>query len=438
MKRWLILLCVLGSFSFAEMITLKDGTVLHGVISQYTEESFVLKTFDNREFTVYWSFLHQINRDELQQKLGLATKTPQVELVKGVVMYLRNGATLRGRVVSKGDLVVVKTKNGNISVPRNNIVKVEKAKVPITDVYSVSEIYKKVEGRYDFDNADEQWKLANYLVAIGAVEQAKKHFDRAQELSPEYAEKSQALAGEFDKFSEQQEEQKIYRKYQLYLRAGRYKDAKEVLKELGTYKTEEEIAEYIKKIDEKEATYYTKNVASLFFSKISSQITSLSLDRKITIDEAKEKLLGDVYDQALKDVATKYSLSEAQVTSYIEKREKRNLSNHNFGRGTFVVGLGRDTSKVENFAKVKALAQSQGRRVVSQKISAEDWWKKESSSQKREWLHGFFWLNKLQIQKEQWKICPQCRAQGFVKSGRRNVSCPRCQGVKFERVVFVH
>lgn len=419
------------------MITLKDGSVLHGVISQYTEESFVLKTFDNREFTIYWNLLHETNREEVQQKLGLTTKVLKVELVKGVVMYLRNGATLRGRVVSKGDLVVVKTKNGNISVPRNNIVKVEKAKIQITDVYSVSEIYEKIEKRYDFDNAEQQWKLANYLVAIGAVEQAKKHFERAQELSPEYAEKSDALAGEFDKFSEQQEEQKIYRKYQLYLRAGRYKDAKEVLKELGTYKTEEEINEYVKKIDEKQAVYYTKNIAPLFFSKISSGITSLSLDRKITIDEAKEKLLGDVHDEALKDIAKKYSLSEAQVAAYLEKRDKRNFDSYSFGRGTFVVGLGRDTEKVENFSKVQALAQAQGRRVTSQKISAEDWWKKESSSQKREWLHGFFWLNKLQVEKEQWKICPQCRAQGFIKSGRRNVSCPRCQGVKFERVVFV-
>ena len=419
------------------MITLKDGSVLHGVISQYTEESFVLKTFDNREFTIYWNLLHETNRDEVQQKLGLTTKVLKVELVKGVVMYLRNGATLRGRVLSKGDLVVVKTKNGNISVPRNNIVKVEKAKIEITDVYSVSEIYEKIENRYDFDDAEQQWRLANYLVAIGAVEQAKKHFERAQELSPEYAEKSDALAGEFDKFSEQQEEQKIYRKYQLYLRAGRYNDAKEVLKELGTYKTEEQINEYVKKIDEKQAVYYTKNIAPLFFSKISSGITSLSLDRKITIDEAKEKLLGNVYEEALKDVGEKYSLSEVQVAAYLEKRDKRNFDSYNLGRGTFVVGLGRDTEKVENFAKVQALAQAQGRRVTSQKISAEDWWKKESSSQKREWLHGFFWLNKLQVEKEQWKICPQCRGQGFIPSGRRNVSCPRCQGVKFERVVFV-
>ena len=175
----------------------------------------------------------------------------------------------------------------------------------------------------------------------------------------------------------------------------------------------------------------------MFFSKISSGITSLSLDRKITIDEAKEKLLGEVYDQTLKDIAEKYSLSEAQVTAYLEKRDKRNFDSYSLGRGTFVVGLGRDTEKVENFSKIQALAQAQGRRVTSQKISAEDWWKKESSSQKREWLHGFFWLNKLQVEKEQWKICPQCRAQGFIKSGRRNVSCPRCQGVKFERVVFV-
>ncbi|WP_372368060.1 hypothetical protein [Candidatus Uabimicrobium sp. HlEnr_7] len=437
MIKWLFLLYIVGTFTFAEIITLKDGTVLHGVVLQYSEEDFILKTFDKKEFTIKWAFLHKINKQKLQKKLGLATDTPKISLTKGVVLYLRNGATLKGRLLSKGSSITVKTKNGDISVPRNNVLNIEKQKIEITDVYSINEIYSREQKKYNFDDADEQWKLANFLVAVGAVEQAKKHFERAQELSPDYAEKSKDLAGTFDKFSEEQAEQKAYRKYQLYLRAGRYGDARSALEELRAYKTKEEIDDYLKRISQSEQSYYKKSIAPLFFRRISSEITSLSLDRKSTLEVVKEKLLNETYSKIMKEIAEKYAVSETEVENFLQKRGKDNLERYNFGRGTFVVGLGRDTERVENFDKIQSFFKARRVAVSSQKISEEDWWKKESSSQKREWLHAFFYLNKLQIEKEQWKICPQCAAKGFVKSGRRNLLCPSCQGVKFERVVAV-
>lgn len=205
---FLFLFLLLTSYTHAILIWLKDGSVIQCEIIDTKGEMVIVKRLDNGgTLEIPFRAIQEKCRYQILKKLGLVSDPKVLLKIPGVRIYLKTGGIVVGRFLKKkGRYIMIRNRSGVVPVPRSNILKKEKFEVPINKIYRAEELYKEVSSNYDLKNANDNYKLAKFLLKLKEYEKAKFHFEKAKELRPALAQridpvlnKINALAKEFEK-----------------------------------------------------------------------------------------------------------------------------------------------------------------------------------------------------------------------------------------------
>ncbi len=111
---------------------------------------------------------------------GLILTLAAVSLASADEILLMSGGKLSGVAREEGDNVIVETGYGTVTVPRDQVLSIDKTK------RSVVEDYKLREAEVDFQNADNVWTLAQWARDNGLPRQSKTLMQKVVALNPQH------------------------------------------------------------------------------------------------------------------------------------------------------------------------------------------------------------------------------------------------------------
>lgn len=324
----------------ATLLWLKNYALLHGEILEYQDEKIIFKRWDNQGILeIPWHSLHPLSLESIQKKLGIVPEKSSEDMMSGVQVYLRNGGTILGILQEeKSGYLLIKNKNGNIPVPLSNILKKQDIVVSMAEIYKPEEIYQKFSQEYDLKTAKGNLDLAKALLRMENQVKARIHFDKAKTLQPDLSDQIQTLLMDVEKKASQSKQKKNMQHFHIYCSTNRYKKAFEILQELKNTIEENEWKKIWEETLEKQKEYFKLEITSLWMQKVSQKTGKMAYNRKISFQEAREYVFLAMPKEILTELSQELEITEQEVQSYFEMRNKNNLYSFSYHSGTFIVG----------------------------------------------------------------------------------------------------
>ncbi len=425
---------------FGLWITLSNGTVLYGEIVEHNDNKLVLQRLDTFGIVeIPWTALHPIQRQQLQQKLGLIlAKTEVSQTIPGIVLYLRTGSSIMGEEVErKGIYVVVRNKTGIFSIELQHILKEEAREIPVTDIYRMSEVYGEMSKRYKLEKADGHWQFGQWLMQIEDFEHAQIHLQRAKTLDTSLSSNVNVLLDRIQKRTQEIQQKKLMQKFQLYRNSKHYDQALAALDQLKSVLEPSQWQQYREETLSQQSEYLRQTISQEWVQQAQQKIGALALNRKLTLQQAQQFILQKLDALILAELAKIFGMEQAKIQEYWEKREKSAKYRFSYGDGTFIVGL-QGQEPEENAGSVEWEPPNISKQLLRQSTlsNSEEWWQAASSSMRKEWLLAYYSENRLTVAQQELKTCPSCSGRGTQISSSKIIVCPACHGLRAERVVI--
>jgi len=184
-------LAAAGDKSIVEFRLKKDpDAVMRGWLLEFDDDAFRFEPFGtSRRQKIPWDQLvaEDAHTLRLQLKLEL-TDDERQGLVPGQRIHFDNGQTLDGLLVEIGPdgRHWFKREGLVLPYPRERVKRVEEVKVQESEIYAPEELYLRRLDRIPPTTARQHRDLADYLVDLGRFAEARRHYEEALRLNPEW------------------------------------------------------------------------------------------------------------------------------------------------------------------------------------------------------------------------------------------------------------
>ncbi len=479
------LLLLLPSLS-AEIIRLRDGTLVHGEITEFDEGTgFTVVRADNGgQVHLRWEHLPAAEVKRLKEARGFTGEDPQPWLVDVVQLVMKNGTTEAGVLVDNGrpDVYSLRRRNGVDTFPRQYVHTLETSRVDGLSVYSPDDLYGVIVAELGTPNtAAQHFALAVACEGAGLYNQALEQYAAVQALDPTL--KTDLIAARLPRLAIKLEDKaetaflddirnKLYRRL--------FDDALAMVKQFRTqYPASRQLGELAAlegDVARQRKAFYSARIVSDYFSFLGKALNEIARRDGMTLGAAVQLVDETVHKDVVKRISASYSTSEEQTEQLWKARHGGSVRTSSYGTGTFVLGEQKaldffdhsnaaadkapDEEKapdenasleqrIEDVLKQRA-AQADSRakskssqRDLSEGLTPDGWWASVSIDDKVAWLSGYFaeFSGQVNVVRAKPRPCRTCDALGTVdqlneeKAQIEAVTCPTCKGLKIERLV---
>jgi len=478
----LALVALLAVPAAAEIVHLKDGTLLHGEIIAFDEASgFRLRRVDTGgEVGLRWEHLPPEEVRRIKASRGFTGDEVQPWLVNVVHLVMKNGTTETGVLVEGGkpDSYTLRRRSGTDSFPRQHVRSVEPGRAEGLSIYPAEELYGVIQAELGTPvNAAGQFEMAVACEGAGLYEQAREHYQAARELDarlkPDLIEQRIArLAVKIEDRAETAEidaiRNRLYKKqFDEALQAvAAFREAYPASRQLG------DLVLLEADIGRQREAHYAAKVISDYFSFLGKTINEVAREDGMTIGGAMELLEDGVHPEIVARLAETYRMTEPAIEALWQARSGGSVRTSGYGTGTWILGeeralhwVGADDEedeaavqpaeteedlqkrieevlkKREEEAKKRA-ATSASTRALQEGITQDEWWASAANDDRVRWLTAYYaeFSGHLTVLRAKPRPCRQCNALGTVealneKGEVEQAPCPVCKALKYERLV---
>ena len=476
-----VFLASMMAVAHADIIFLKDGRALHVKVLSGDEKGVSVERLDTQgRIFVRWELLREVDRKALRVRFGLDDEVAEEELVvDGHRIEPKRGDYYDGIVVRESqEEVVLKHRGRELPFKRHAIRKLTARPVSVFDVYTEDELYeqKKAELAPTEDDVVAQFEMGKWAAKIGKYARAMIHYARVRELEPDY--KTDYIENQLKRLDYLEKNKFIRDKIKEAVRSGtvrRFKKSMETFDQILAEPTleaslREEVEKLKVKFTKRRWRHYSREVTRGYFKELdrrlrklasSKDIQSNDPEKAVTIDRAMSTVRSKLHKEIVEALAMKFELDpKKEVEKMWMERRKRGSRTASYGDGTFIVkkggrgrGAGNRQASREDALRRRAeeLLRRRGRRGGQQQqqqvpqvklLTKAEWWKRADSTARFYWLRAYFAENGKQVEvvTTRTRNCTTCGGTGSLRrlgpqGGFFNVTCPRCQGHKSDRVI---
>ncbi len=454
----------------AEIIELVDGSILQGKVlpGRTTDDGLGLYLFETGgEITVDWRHILESRRKSLRLQYGIDVPEETEIKIPGHSILLTNGDTVVGVAENPralGEPLRLRTRTGVRPYDRRVIAKPPMdVQIDALLVYSPEELYTMRRDEAPPENAAAHKALAEYAIAVGALEHAKEHLLVA---------KGDA---QFMETVDGRTVEPLIRRVELLLRAkgasdlvqqikiartgntaAKWNEAKRLFEQLGTDYPDDQIRKAVGydslgvTVQKGRDKFFQRAVAEQMYRHMQREIMDKAMERKSkspttnvdrprgvaepgTLQAAMQWAGKQLQTTLLEKVSASLDdLSRDDVDAYWKARTaNKNLKSRtaSYGSGSFIVikkapatpGTPRETNRPRR----PPGAGSRGNQPAPQQQKAEkpktneEWWEERSGPERAKWLtahvvetSGLFEI----LRADDAELCRACGGNGYLTS----------------------
>jgi hypothetical protein len=469
-----------------EIVRLRDGTLVHGEITDFDEGTgFTLVRADTGgRVPLRWEHLPPAEVTRLKESRGFTGEDPQPWLVDVVHLLMKNGTTESGVLVDdgRGDVYTLRRRHGTDSFPKQYVRTVETGRVDGLSVYPPEELYGVMLAELGTPvTAAQHFALAVACEGAGLYQPALDHYASVQALDPKL--KSELIATRLPRLAIKLEDKaetaflddirnRLYRKQfdDALGMVNAFRAQYPASRQLG------ELSALEGDIGRQRKEFYAAKVVSDYFSFLGKALNEIARRDGMTLGAAVQLLEESVHDDIVKRIATTYRTSDEQAAALWTARRGGSVRTSSYGTGTFVLGEQKaldffdsaddpgkkaapEEAKPEEeeslekriedvLAQRAQQAQARAKQKTAQRdlsagLSPDDWWASVSLDDKVAWLSSYYaeFSGQIKVLRAKPRPCRTCDALGTVdqmneeKGQIEAVTCPTCKGLKSERLV---
>lgn len=477
-----LLLCGLAAAARAEIVKLRDGTLLHGEVIDFDEGTGIrLRRVDTGgEVSLTWEHLPPEEVARLKAARGFTGDEVQPFLVNVVTLVMKNGTTEAGVLVegAKPDAWTIKRRSGTDSFPRQYVRNVEPGKADIQSIYPTEELYGAIRAQLgDPTDAAGNFTMAVACEGAGLYEQARTHYEAAKLLDPKL--KPDLIAQRIDRLVVKIENRaetaviddirnRLFRKEydEALAAAAGFRKTWPQSRQLG------DLTALEAQIGRERQGHYASKIISDYFSFLGKTIGELARKDGLTVNAASELITESVHKEIVSRLAESYRMTPEGIEKLWSERAGGSVRTSGYGTGTFILGAERalnwigdeddgeeapvtepkaeddlqkridDALKKRDDEAKKRAADSAAAKVLDEGTTPEQWWAAASTEDRTRWLTSYYaeFSQHLLVVRAKGRPCRQCNAVGTVPGQNEKgeivqVACPICKGLKFERLV---
>jgi tetratricopeptide (TPR) repeat protein len=451
MKLRLTLLALLAAVTLAQdrpqVILLADGSQIFGIVvkDECTDDVIVIR--DRRtggKRTVAWDKLEAKTARRIRIDLGFETADVEDSLrVQGHEIRTRAGKVFLGLLLNEKTSLQdgfyhLKTAERDYKIPVRDVPEPPEAIELTADaVYTPTELYDRKVAEAPPVTAVDHFRIADYARKIGALEAAKRHFEKLLALGDKRysAERIGRYLDLVNKLLSAREAREELRSIKQAIVYNRFDQAAQLIEEFrAKHKDDEMLLSNLAELEEegkqRKEEHHVAHV-SRRLPKLVKDILSRKLrdEQDLGLREAMRYAGGQattkdgVTAHALEKIAEELGVEPKGVVALWEKRPKRTIRLGFFRDGTFIV--------VENIEDpmAKAPKAKQPPKTKSGKIALptpraqltpERWWEIKRQAKKNRDLRDFlfaYWAQESQMCEvlgPKRVTCPTCNGKGYV------------------------
>lgn len=480
----LLVLVLVADTARAEILRLKDGTLIHGELLSFDEGTgiTVQRVDTGGVLELLWEHLPADEVRRIKASRGFTGEDPEPYLVSVVHLVLRNGTTESGIPVDSDDpaLIALQRRGDVDSFPRSEVAQVQTGKMEGLEVLTRDELYLRLlEENGAPTDGQSNLDLAIACEGAGLFEQSREHYQAVGELEPGLkpelvASKLAYLAIKIEDAAETAELEAI--------RTRLYKKQFELAAEMAaefrrTYPDSRQLADLQvleSDIARRKRDYHGRGIVSDYFALLDKRLARLARDASLSLEVVQNLAETAVHEEILASLAEEYVLSEDTVQELWDERPSGSVRSFTYGTGTFILGktkaleFGRFDDEEDELAaadeeqleadfddlveqvkrqrqKLKAERQAAGRgssALDDEGPTPDEWWTGQSSEDKARWLSAWFaeMSGQVRVIEARGRPCRHCDARGYLEGTDEDgepiqITCPVCKDLKYERLV---
>jgi hypothetical protein len=444
------------------------------------EKGVSIERLDNGgKLFIRWELLRNEDARRLRIGFGLEDDNSGADLIMaGHRVHVKKGNYYDGLVLANPsqDRVIILQQSGELNLPRTSILRIEERQVSSFDVYTPEELYKPRfdESGPEDDDVEANFEMAKWATKIGVYHEALIHYAKITETDPEF--NKAFVANQIARLEVLDRNKEILNAIRAAEKEGyahKYSTClsyfDEILAAPGLDKALQKVVEKKKKkFIRRREKHFTRIVILDYHREVNKRIKAIATnkdirskdeEKQLTVDKAMQMIRSKLHKEIVKDIAAKYELDEKkEVEKWWDERKARFRKTASYGSGAFIVDGGRRANKGGAGAAGGALSDYIKRLKGNNKnnpggnaapevklITKDQWWLKADSIQRMFFLRAFYAekSGKMIVDSTSLRPCGTCGSTGSIKKlgaqgGFVKVTCPRCQGLRGDKVVHYH
>lgn len=451
----IVLVLALASTAVAEVITLKDGTVLTGKVLEGDEKGLRLQRFDTGGVIFLpWRFINDRDADRIRKDRGLDLGELDFLEIPGTRIELTDRTVIEGVVLERtNDRVVIQTDNRKMPIPLKRIVREEETTVNAAEVYPGEKLYEDQVAKGAPETASDHFGLAKFCYQIELYEKAIEHFVKVQELEAEFKpDFVRARINECEALLKNKAIAQLFNRITRLGYARKYTDALQTIEQMKEAPELDEV--WQAKLKEKEAElkearekFLVRSIGSMMPPMIRSLANKASKDRNMTLQDARRYASRDFARDLEARIMKRLDLEQKEARDFIGKVKSFSVLKVSYGAFTwFAKGekpptfRKRQTNNNDNRGR-RGRNNRQANEKKEQLPKADELWASSIAKQREAFIHATFVerAREAHVMKIERRTCGTCGGRGTVRStgtgGIIETRCPRCRGIGTDRVV---
>ena len=457
----------------AVQVRLTTGARVVGYVveKECSDDALVLRDMrTRRKITIPWAKIRPDMARKLRIDLGFEVAEAQgghritADRIRNKTGNLFTGVILNPKTAQKDGFYELKTADGVLKIRVGDVREQTKVEVDAGVVYTPTELFERKLKEKEPVTASDHYQLAEYARIVGALEQAKEHYEavlRTDEEKKYPAAAIERLLERVNKLLASKEARDMLSDVEKDIVFNRFEKAtaglatfREKYGEDADFVKEAESLE--KRLVERRREYYAEQVAKKLRDEVKDLLGKKIKEPELSCREAMNFAAGEasaedsVSYMALANVSKELGIEPDEAIDLWQLRSKRQLHKAFYRDGTFIV--------VENLQDALAKAPKpkfpKGKEKPKMpkprsKMSADRWWEIKRSHRKwrdmRDFLYAY-WAEKsgaVELIEPKEEGCPTCAGKGYLvqtlQTGGGNViysdRCPTCHMAKHFRIV---
>ncbi|HZL99536.1 MAG TPA: hypothetical protein VFD43_04715 [Planctomycetota bacterium] len=467
----------------AEIVRLKDGTLVHGEIEDFDEGTgFTLRLTDTGGVVrLRWENLGAAEVRRIKESRGFTGEDTEPYLVNVVHLVMQNGTTETGLLVDDGrrDVYTLRRRNGTDSFPRQYVKSVQSGRVEGLSVYSPEDLYRVIlDEQGPLATAADHLRVAVACEGAGLYPLALEHYELVRQLDPRL--KPDLIVARIERARirvEDKAETDVLDEIRNRLYKNQFDEALAMVEQFErTYPASRQLgdaAQLQAEIGRRRRDHYADRIVSDYFSFLGKSLGEIARKDGMTLGVALESLDNAVHDELLQKLAAAYTMTDEGVAQLWEGRQGGSVRTSSYGTGTFIlgrqkaldwVGTGDEEDepagpaepeadedledRIEKLLKkrqeeaAKRAKESASGSELSEGATPDEWWEAASTDERTQFLAAYYAESskQLQVVRTKPRNCRICQALGTIemmneKGEVEARTCLTCKGLKYERLV---
>ncbi len=480
----LIVAGFLATAANAEIIFLKDGRLLHVKVLSGDDVGIQVERLDNHgKLFIRWELLREEDRLRLRIRFGLEDDNSGADLqMDGHRVFVRRGDYYDGLIEEQDqNTVTLRRQDGLMYLKREAVLRIEERPVSVFEIYTPEELYKQRADEIapEDDDVVGHLELAKWATKVGLYGEALIHYAKITEVDPEY--KKVIIENQVKRLEVLDKDKEIRNAIRAAEKAGfahKYPQClayfDEILASSSLDKTlKKEVQKKKLRFLKRRWKHYSQLIVRDYHREVnkrikkmasSKDIRSKDKEKRLTVSAAMNFMRSQLHKEIVTYLAERHQLDpKKEVEEMWKNRKSRIKRSASYGSGTFIVegkkgGRGGAQQAAQNRALQEALDRlrrrgrgssgSNGQQAPQQSkpqklVSKEGWWRNADSVQ-RAFLLKAYYAEKgghMEVVSTSRRSCPVCGGAGNIKQmgaqgGYTKKTCPRCQGLKSDKLVY--